>query len=154
MSGAHHAASDKTGTKRSVLAVTLLIVGVALAIAIWGLQRQGSSSTSGAGSPGQPITAPTSASVDASQSTPPASSSAPSPTPAVPTATVATTAPAGPITYVVQPGDTLTKIAAWFKLHGYGQLYEQNKAVIGDNPRLIHPGQRITVAPTGMTTSG
>jgi LysM repeat protein len=143
MSGAHHAASDKTGTKRSVLAVTLLIVGVALAIAIWGLQRQGSSSTSGAGSPGQPITAPTSASVDASQSTP-----------AVPTATVATTAPAGPITYVVQPGDTLTKIAAWFKLHGYGQLYEQNKAVIGDNPRLIHPGQRITVAPTGMTTSG
>jgi hypothetical protein len=55
---------------------------------------------------------------------------------------------------VVQPGDNLSVIAAWFNLHGYGALYEENKAVLGDNPSLIHPGQRITISSGGMTTSG
>jgi nucleoid-associated protein YgaU len=50
------------------------------------------------------------------------------------------------ITYTVKPGDTLSGIAAWFWLHGYGALYEANKAVIGANPNLIFPGERITIA--------
>lgn len=49
------------------------------------------------------------------------------------------------------PGDNLTKIATWFRLQGYGDLYEANKAVIGNNPDLIYPGQRITIANGGMT---
>jgi len=68
-------------------------------------------------------------------------------------ATPAATA-AGAVTYVVKPGDSLTSIAAWFHLHGYGQLYEQNKAILGNDPSLIYPGQRITISSRGMTTSG
>ncbi|MGI8761912.1 MAG: LysM peptidoglycan-binding domain-containing protein [Jatrophihabitantaceae bacterium] len=56
-----------------------------------------------------------------------------------------------PITYTVKKGDNLTVIAAWFHLHGYGGLYERNKAVLGDNPNLIFPGQRITISSSGMT---
>jgi nucleoid-associated protein YgaU len=52
----------------------------------------------------------------------------------------------GPITYTVKPGDNLYNIAKWFKLHGYGALYRWNKKVIGNNPALIFPGQRITVS--------
>jgi hypothetical protein len=78
--------------------------------------------------------------------------------PAAPQAKAAATSPstrpkspAPPITYVVRVGDNLTIIAAWFHLHGYGTLYEQNKAVIGDDPDLIYAGQRITISNGGMT---
>jgi len=57
------------------------------------------------------------------------------------------------ITYTVKEGDNLTVIAAWFKLHGYGDLYERNRAVIGDDPDLIFPGQQITISSRGMTVS-
>ena len=71
------------------------------------------------------------------------------------TAAQAGNAPASKsITYTVKPGDNLTVIAEWFKLHGYGKLYERNKAVIGDNPNLIYPGQEITVSSAGMTLGG
>ena len=56
-----------------------------------------------------------------------------------------------PITYVVKPGDDLSSIAQWFALHGYGDLFRANRAVIGDNPNLIFPGQRITIARGRMT---
>ena len=55
------------------------------------------------------------------------------------------------LTYVVKPGDNLTIIAAWFHQHGYGALYERNKAVLGANPDLIHPGQRITISAAGVS---
>lgn len=59
-------------------------------------------------------------------------------------------APAQPsVTYTVRPGDDLSTIAAWFKLHGYQALYQANMAVIGDNPNLIFPGQKITIADGG-----
>ncbi|MDQ2796908.1 MAG: hypothetical protein M3Y06_07080 [Actinomycetota bacterium] len=45
-------------------------------------------------------------------------------------------------------------ISQWFKLHGYGSLYERNKAVIGDNPNLIFPGQKITISGGKMTVGG
>jgi resuscitation-promoting factor RpfA len=49
------------------------------------------------------------------------------------------------VTYIVKPGDTLSGIAEWFKLHGYGALYAANAKVIGDNPNLIIPGEHITI---------
>ena len=56
-----------------------------------------------------------------------------------------------PITYVVKRGDNLSSIAAWFALRGFGELFEANRGVIGDDPDLIFPGQRITI--TGTTVS-
>jgi nucleoid-associated protein YgaU len=56
-----------------------------------------------------------------------------------------------PLTYTVQPGDNLSSIAAWFHLRGYGVLYDANKAVIGKDPGLIHPGQIITISSQGIT---
>jgi resuscitation-promoting factor RpfA len=70
--------------------------------------------------------------------------------------------PAGPtaqpgahssVTYTVRPGDTLSGIAQWFKLHGYGALYAANAAVIGSNPNLINPGERITITDGVMKLS-
>ena len=59
-----------------------------------------------------------------------------------------------PITYTVHRGDTLTGIAAWFKLHGYGSLYAANAKTIGANPNLIHPGERITIGSHVMKVQG
>ena len=66
------------------------------------------------------------------------------------TKSIASKAATGPLTYIVKPGDTLFTIAAWFHQHGYGGLYEKNKAVLGGDPDLIRPGQRITLSATGM----
>ncbi|MEO9138859.1 MAG: LysM peptidoglycan-binding domain-containing protein [Jatrophihabitans sp.] len=62
-------------------------------------------------------------------------------------------APRKTLTYTVQRGDNLYVIARWFALHGYGDLYKQNKAVIGANPDLIHPGQKITIKNGLMTAT-
>ncbi|MEU9121999.1 transglycosylase family protein [Streptomyces sp. NPDC048506] len=47
-------------------------------------------------------------------------------------------------TYTVKPGDTLAKIA---KAHGtnWKALYAANKSVVGGNPNLIFPGQKLSV---------
>lgn len=51
--------------------------------------------------------------------------------------------------YEVQLGDTLSGIAQ--KLRGDGteiawrKIYEANKEVIGDNPDLIKPGQKLKI---------
>lgn len=46
--------------------------------------------------------------------------------------------------YTVQPGDTLSSIAAaqapLYIGNGFGPIYEANRHIIGDNPNLIHPG--------------
>jgi LysM repeat protein len=64
----------------------------------------------------------------------------------------AQTAPARPSavpstgTYVVQRGDNLTKIAATYHVNGGWQgLYQKNIGVVGSNPNLIFPGQRLAV---------
>jgi nucleoid-associated protein YgaU len=57
------------------------------------------------------------------------------------------------VTYVVKRGDTLSGIAGWFKLHGYGALYAANAKVIGANPNLIVPGEHITISNGVMTLS-
>ncbi len=49
--------------------------------------------------------------------------------------------------YVVKSGDSLSKIAK--ELYGdakrWPEIYEANKALIGDNPNLIHPGQKLVI---------
>lgn len=48
--------------------------------------------------------------------------------------------------YVVQRGDSLSAIAAHFHLKGGWQsLYNANRGVIGSNPNLIKPGQKLTI---------
>ena len=49
-------------------------------------------------------------------------------------------------TYVVQRGDTLSTIAAKKSVKGgWRALYELNKGVIGGDPNLIRPGQRLAL---------
>ena len=48
--------------------------------------------------------------------------------------------------YTVKPGDTLSGIASQFNVKGGWQtIYHTNRSVIGRNPNMIHPGQRIKV---------
>lgn len=46
--------------------------------------------------------------------------------------------------YVVQPGDSLSKIAKKLGISNWRDLYEANKSVIGSNYNLIRPGQQLT----------
>jgi len=50
-------------------------------------------------------------------------------------------------TYIVKPGDSLSKIAK--ELLGdasrWPEIYELNKDVIGDDPNLIHPNQQFVI---------
>lgn len=55
-------------------------------------------------------------------------------------------------TYTVKSGDSLSKIAAKYGIT-WQQLYEANKAVIGDNPNLIYAGQTYTIPGTTGTTT-
>ncbi len=58
-----------------------------------------------------------------------------------------------PITYVVKPGDNLSKIAWWFHIHGYTALFLANESVIGNNPILIFAGEKLTIANGVMTAT-
>lgn len=50
-------------------------------------------------------------------------------------------------TYVVQSGDTLSKIAIREHVSGgWRTLYSANKKVVGSNPNFILPGQRLSLA--------
>jgi len=51
--------------------------------------------------------------------------------------------------YTVQPGDTLSGIAASHGLAGWSQLYEDNHAVIGANPDFIVPGEVLVLPGPG-----
>lgn len=57
------------------------------------------------------------------------------------------------VTYTIKTGDTLSGIAAWFKLRGYSGLYAANRATIGSDPDLIRPGERIVIRDGVMTLS-
>lgn len=45
--------------------------------------------------------------------------------------------------HIVRPGDTLSGIAVEHGLGDWKSLYKTNRSVIGDNPGLIFPGQRL-----------
>jgi LysM repeat protein len=48
--------------------------------------------------------------------------------------------------YTVRSGDTLSEIAARFNVRGGWQaLYQRNRKVVGSNPDLIFPGQRLVL---------
>lgn len=48
--------------------------------------------------------------------------------------------------YNVKAGNTLSGIAAQFGIKGgWQQLYSMNRGVVGSNPNVIHPGQRLKV---------
>ncbi|MFI1938779.1 transglycosylase family protein [Streptomyces purpureus] len=75
------------------------------------------------------------------------------PAPKAPTRPVAKTSPATPTTvptvresYTVAPGDSLSGIAQAKRVGGgWKALYEANRTVVGDDPDLIHPGQKLTL---------
>lgn len=48
------------------------------------------------------------------------------------------------VTYTVKEGDTLSSIAEKYKLN-WKKIYEKNKEVIGDDPNLIYPGQKLVI---------
>ncbi|GGT00861.1 peptidase [Streptomyces tanashiensis] len=57
-----------------------------------------------------------------------------------------TTVPTVREMYTVAPGDSLSKIAREEHVKGgWQRLYEANRPVVGDDPDLIHPGQRLTL---------
>ncbi|MFE2125543.1 LysM peptidoglycan-binding domain-containing protein [Streptomyces amritsarensis] len=61
-------------------------------------------------------------------------------------ANVANVATAPVTTYSVVVGDTLSEIAADHSVSGgWKQLYEANRAVVGDNPSVIRPGITLTL---------
>ncbi|MFE0736854.1 transglycosylase family protein [Streptomyces sp. NPDC058855] len=68
---------------------------------------------------------------------------------ALPTRTAAagpTTVPALREMYTVTTGDSLSKIAREERVRGgWKGLYDTNRTVVGDDPDLIHPGQRLTL---------
>ncbi|MDP9117492.1 MAG: LysM peptidoglycan-binding domain-containing protein [Actinomycetota bacterium] len=164
MTGSHRSTgARRRGNRVQMLVGAALVAAIAIVIVKVALSGNGTNPRGTPAAQETPTTASTAAAVTtvpAPAATPPAGSGA-SPgasasgylSPAASAASGATaTTHAAPLTYTVKPGDNLSVIAAWFKLHGYGGLYEANKAVLGDNPDLIHPGQTITVSGTGLTT--
>lgn len=58
---------------------------------------------------------------------------------------------AAPRTHVVAAGESLSKIAEDHSLDGgWKKLYRENRSAIGDNPRLIHPGDKLTLPKSGQ----
>jgi murein DD-endopeptidase MepM/ murein hydrolase activator NlpD len=57
-------------------------------------------------------------------------------------------------TYTVVPGDYLSKIAEEQHVRGgWQRLYEDNRRVVGADPAMIHPGQRLAI-PAGAAAAG
>lgn len=80
------------------------------------------------------------------QAAPPATPVTTGPTPSGIPGVVAATM-AQPNYYIVQDDDYLSKIAK--KVYGdakrWPEIYEANKAIIGDNPNIIHAGQKLRI---------
>ncbi|MFK0100684.1 MULTISPECIES: transglycosylase family protein [unclassified Streptomyces] len=65
-----------------------------------------------------------------------------------------TTVPGKRESYTVTPGDSLSGIADDQHLQGgWQRLYAANRAVVGDDPDLIFPGQRLTLTGTPRTAT-
>ncbi|MFD7319666.1 transglycosylase family protein [Streptomyces sp. NPDC059875] len=65
---------------------------------------------------------------------------------AKPPAATPTTVPTVREMYTVAPGDSLSRIAREERVKGgWQRLYEANRGVVGTDPDLIHPGQKLTL---------
>ncbi|MFF7177464.1 transglycosylase family protein [Streptomyces sp. NPDC008121] len=70
----------------------------------------------------------------------------PTAAPKPPAAVTPTSVPTVREMYTVAPGDSLSRIAREEQVRGgWPQLYEENRAVVGGDPDMIHPGQRLTL---------
>ncbi|MCZ2818541.1 LysM peptidoglycan-binding domain-containing protein [Modestobacter sp. VKM Ac-2984] len=56
-------------------------------------------------------------------------------------------------TYVVQPGDTLSSIAAGYSAT-WQEIYQANRATIGPDPNMLQVGQRLTIPGAGGGSGG
>ncbi|GGY04201.1 transglycosylase SLT domain-containing protein [Streptomyces djakartensis] len=62
--------------------------------------------------------------------------------------------PAKSVTYTVAKGDTLYGIADKYDVPGgWKQLYKDNRAAVGADPKLIHPGLKLKVKTTGTAAA-
>ncbi|WP_329305941.1 transglycosylase family protein [Streptomyces sp. NBC_01260] len=68
-----------------------------------------------------------------------------------PAATTPTTVPGKRDSYTVASGDSLSGIAADRDLGGWQRLYSANRKVVGDDPDLIFPGQRLSLDLAGTS---
>ncbi|MFG2652614.1 transglycosylase SLT domain-containing protein [Streptomyces sp. NPDC048436] len=61
---------------------------------------------------------------------------------------------AAPKTYVVAAGDSLAKIAREHSIDGgWKKLYQDNRSALGGDPKLIHPGLKLTLGAEGPAAS-
>ncbi|MFE5934461.1 transglycosylase family protein [Streptomyces sp. NPDC056470] len=75
--------------------------------------------------------------------------------PAAPAPATPTTVPTVREMYTVTPGDSLSRIAREERVKGgWQRLYEANRTVVGDDPDLIHPGQKLTLRITAPAKPG
>lgn len=134
------------------LGTVLLVGGTAYAVSLpsQGAFWQPGTAQAAAAATGTPA-APTASPTAARPATPTTKAPAPTALPATPAPTRSANPTTASITYTVKANDTLTGIAEWFRLHGYGSLYAANAKVIGADPDLIRPGQRITISGGVMT---
>ena len=90
--------------------------------------------------PNQPAPAPAPTPVPVASSSPSAPASTGGATVPVPT-------PHPSAQYTVQPGDSLWSIAANHLGGGYNwtELYNWNRSVVGSNPNLIYPGEKLAL---------
>jgi nucleoid-associated protein YgaU len=114
------------------------------------------STTTGTVPPGPPVLVPATTPASTPMPTPPPSTLAPpAPTPAPAPVAVSSPAPEVPV-HVVQRGDCLWSIAA-SRLGpgadaraidaGWRRIYAENRAAVGDDPNLIHPGLVLRLPP-------
>lgn len=76
----------------------------------------------------------------------PSTPSTPKPSDPKPSTPTKPSAPSSSDKYTVKSGDTLSKIAVAQDVDGGWQaLYAENKTVIGSNPNLIYPGQKLAI---------
>jgi nucleoid-associated protein YgaU len=154
MSTPRRAIGGLTGPIPIAVAIAVLLVLGAVALVRHETTSDASTASPQAGRPAS-TTASTAPVSTPARSTP--ATRTPATRPTRPPKTPPPSSPPGttvPLTYTIKPGDNLWNIAIWFHLHGYGDLYERNKAVIGDYPNLIFPGQTITISSGGMTVGG
>ncbi|MFJ5729912.1 transglycosylase SLT domain-containing protein [Streptomyces paradoxus] len=78
-----------------------------------------------------------------------ASAAAPQSAPAAAQSVPQAAQPAKSLAYTVVKGDSLARIADKYDVSGgWKQLYKDNRAAVGDDPKLIHPGLKLTVKTT------